>query len=287
MAEACSTEGSTSTAESRRNNKLRQGFVSLAESLLESISDVFPECDQTQTVLRIFRAIVKGNVVIEDRFIRRCHVAFNKNSEGIRAKSAEALFVIVESIEHVSEIDLREKWEDPEFTQESKDHLWQYIATLKTYADLYTALPPNVLGQIENMAGALGEQFLTGQLDLKSVDIGALGRDIMSNLSAEDIARFEGNLPEIYESITNVTRSLGGTEGANIDIPALMQQLSVQLGETQGGGLDMTKVLQAVTASSGTQGQGVDIAQLLQTLTPLISAMRPPVNKKRTEALGL
>ena len=109
----------------------------------------------------------------------------------------------------------------------------------------------------------------------------------MSNLSAEDIARFEGNLPEIYESITNVTRSLGGAEGANIDIPALMQQLSVQLGETQGGGLDMTKVLQAVTATSGTQGQGVDIAQLLQTLTPLISAMRPPVNKKRTEALAL
>ena len=269
------------TAECRRNNKLRQGFVSLAETLLESISDVFPECEQTRTVLRIFRVVIKGNVGLEDGFIRRCHAAFKKNSEGIKAQSADALFLIVESLEHLSEIDLREKWEDPEFTHESKAHLWQYVATLKTYADLYTAVPPNVLGQIETAAGRIGEQFLNGQLDLKSVDIGALGRDIMANLSPEDVARFEGSLPEIYESIANVSRSLGGAEGAKIDIAALMQQLSVQMGEMQEGGVDMSKVLQAVASN----GQGVDIAQLLQTVSPLLSAMRPPAGKKRVEAL--
>jgi hypothetical protein len=264
--------------EARRSNKLRQGFVSLAETLLESIGDVFPECEHTVAVLRIFRSVIKGSDAIEDRFIRKCHAAFKKNAEGIKTRAAESLFLLVESIEHLSEIDLREKWEDPDFTQESKDHLWQYIATLKTYADLYVAVPANVLGKIECAAGSLGDQLLSGQLDLRSVDIGAIGRDIMANLSAEDISGFEGNLPDIYDCLSGVTSSLGGAQGGSIDIPELMRLLSQQIGEGPGGdaSVDMTQVLQMAAARAGGQGASVDTAQLLQTLAPLLSAMRAP-----------
>jgi len=256
-----------------KNNKLRQGFVTLAETLLESISDVFPECQNTESVLRIFRAVVKGNETIEDKFIRRCQAVFKEQAEGIKSKNSEALFAVVESLDHLRDMDLREKWQDPDFTEESRDHLWQYVAALKTYADLYTAVPKNVMGKIESVAGNIGEQLARGELDLRNMDLGSIGQNLLADLSAEELSGFEGNLPEIYESLSEVAGSLGGGHGAGIDIAGLMEQLSRQTGEAGGGRVDMTQVLQQLS-SQAPPGGGVDMSNLMQVMGPMMQAMQ-------------
>lgn len=265
-----------------QTNKLRQGFINLAESLLESIADVFPECDSTSAVLRIFRALLKDNADLEDKFVWRCHKLFKEYSDGIQSHDPETLFAILEQLEHLRNINLRDKWEDPDFTDDSKANLWQYVSALKTYADLYTAVPKNVMSKIETVAGTLGEQLAKGELDLKNMDIGALGQNLLSDLSPEELSVFESKLPEIYSSLSQVAGSLGAGNGANLDLAALMKQISEQ--ECTGGGgmhgtVDMTNIIQKLAtqmppgAMGGAAGGNIDIAQIMQTMGPLVSAM--------------
>ena len=131
------------------------------------------------------------------------------------------------------------------------------------------------MGKIENVAGNLGNQLARGQLDLSNMDIGAIGQGLLSDLSPEELSGFEGNLPEIYESLSQVASSLGAGQGAGVDVGALMQQLSQQTGESSK--VDMTKVLQQISSqmSPNTSGQ-VDVATMLQTMGPLLGALKTP-----------
>lgn len=265
-------------------NKLRHGFVSLAETLLSSISDVFPECSSTQSVLMLFRTMVKGNETVEDRFIRRCHALFREHAAPLKERDPEALFNVVESLDYLRDIDLREKWEDPDFAQESRDHLWQYISALKTYSDLYSAVPANVMGKIENVAGSLGEQLTRGELDLTSMDLGSIGQGLLADLSPEELAGFEGSLPDIYQSLSEAAGSLGGGAGASgLDIQALIAQLATQSGEgglpAAAGQVDMARVLQQLQTQGPPGACAPDLSQMMQALGPMLqsaqSSQRP------------
>ena len=256
-----------------KQNKIRQGFIALAETLLESIAEVFPECEDTERVLRIYRAVVKGQAALEDQFIRKCHELFAEQADGLRDHDDLALFAVIESIEHVRELNLREKFEDPDFTQESKDHLWQYIQSLKTYAELYTAVPQAVLGKIESVALGLGEKFTKGDLDLKDMDLNAIGQDLLADLSPEELAGFESQLPDIYASLSDVATSMGGSD---LDIGALAAQLAQQQAN---GGIDMQQLLQG---NALPLPGGMDMSAMLQNLAPMLQAMKPPGQAPRS-----
>ena len=186
-------------------------------------------------------------------------------------------------------------------SQESRDHLWQYISALKTYADLHTSVPKNVMGKIEEVAGSIGEKLTRGELDMHNMDLGTIGQHLLSNMSPEEIAGFEGKLPDIYESLSEVANTIGGgSGGAGIDIASLVQQLSNQTGEhdagTTGGlnGVDMSTILQQLSSQmrpSSHQGAPapVDVGQLLQTMGPMLEAMRktrPPGTSADDSQLG-
>lgn len=283
MAESLQITEQASPVLNKSPNKLRQGFISLAETLLESVSDVFPECTKSESVLRIFRAFVKGNECLENTFIRRCHVLFRQHAQGIKDKDEEQLFVIVEGLDHLRDINLREKWEDPDFTEESKNHLWQYIAALKTYSDLFTAVPAEVMGKIESVAGSIGEQITRGELDLKNMDLGSIGQNLLGNLTAEELAGFEGNLPEIYESLSEVAGVLGGANGAGVDVAAIMEQLTQKTGEQKTGNMDMSQILQQLSShlppSAGGGGGHPDMTQMLQAVAPMLQAVQSATSR--------
>lgn len=280
-AELCCENAEVRVPTAAQTNKLRQGFITLAESLLESIADVFPECDNTHAVLRIFRALIKDQAELEDKFVWRCHALFKEYADGIQSQDPDTLFIILEQLDHLRDINLREKWEDPDFTDDSKANLWQYVSALKTYADLYTAVPKNVMSKIETVAGTLGDQLVKGELDLKNMDIGALGQNLLSDLSPEELSHFESKLPEIYSSLSQVAGSLGGANGANLDLAALMKQISEQDGTGDGlapGKVDMTNIIQKLATqmppgAMGGPAGNIDVTQMMQTMAPLVTAM--------------
>jgi hypothetical protein len=263
--------------EPNQPNKLRQGFVSLAETLLESICDVFPECSSSEGVLRVFRALVKGNEALEDKFLRHCHSAFRDHAEGLKERDEAVLFQMVESIDHLRDINIRAKWEDPDFLPESKQHLWQYVSALQTYANLYVSVPSQVMSKIEGVAGNLGHKLASGDLNLQEMDLNTIGRGLLEDMSPEELAKFEGNLPEIYQSLSDVAGCLTKGSGGGLDISALMTQLAQQSsGEEQK--LDLTRVLQQLSAHMPPGSAKPE--QLLSAVGPMLQSMQQDCGPK-------
>ncbi|NCX06391.1 MAG: hypothetical protein EBW68_11535, partial [Actinobacteria bacterium] len=200
-------------------NRLRQGFIALAEALLQSIAEVFPECDSTATAHRLFCALVKGDAAQEDEFIRCCAQQLKQHAAELKERREEALFAVADAMTMLRDLDLRTKWADPGFTAESKEHLWQYLSALKTYAELYCAVPTGIMGKIEHVAGDIGERLRSGNLNLASMDIASIGTDLLGQLSPEELQKFESNLPSIYDCISDVASSVAAQAGgpANLD----------------------------------------------------------------------
>lgn len=207
-------------------NKLRDGFVELAEGLLSSIVEVFPECDETRHTLQIFRVAVKGDSGAEDKFIRKCSALFKQNSARLKERDANALFCVVDGIPLLKDIDIRGKWSDPDFSEESKQNLWQYLSALETYGGLYCAVPAGIMGRIEQVATTMSTKLQQGTLDIASIDIAAFGENLMSGLSAEELRDFEGSLPDVYNCVGNVASMLAKQTGNDsFDAEGLMAKV--------------------------------------------------------------
>ena len=245
--------------------------MALAEALLKSVAEVFPECDATEAAVRLFGVMIKGNSVREDQFVRQCADLFAVNAEALQARREEGLFCVADSLTLLRDLDLRSKWEDPGFTQESKEHLWQYLLSLKTYAELYCALPSAVMGKIERIAGDIGERLRTGSLDLGSLNVSSIGNELLGQLSPDELKAFEGNLPKIYSSVSQVASAVAAQAGcANLDVEGLMATL-VESQRSGGGEQNAASVLQAVGGllAPGGGGCGQDLGQLMGLLQNL------------------
>jgi hypothetical protein len=242
-------------------NRLRQGFVALAETLLRSVAEVFPECEATEAALQLFSVAVKGDEAAEDDFVRRCAALFGKHAAALQRKEDAGLFAIADSLSILRDVDLRSKWADPGFTQESKEHLWQYLLALKTYAELYCALPCAVMGKIERVAGGIGERLRSGELNLASMDIATIGNELLGQLSQEELRDFEGGLPRIFESISQVASSVAAQAGhSDFNVEALMRTL-VESQQQDGAEQSAASVLQAMgglLAPGGASAGGIE-----------------------------
>ena len=256
--------------------KLRESFISLAESLLVSLCEVFPECLNTQSVLQLFQSIVKGNEDLEDSFIRTCGKVFKENAEALHNRQAEGLFKIAESIDHLKEIKLREKWEDPDFTPESREHLWQYMVRLKSYSEIYCVVPNKVLHKLETTASSFAEQLTQGTFDLKNLDLGSLGSELMSEMSPDELAGFESKIPDIFQAITALGAGNNGIPG--LDINSICKQMATLSGETNAtSGIDLSSLqsfMQDHTPKQSTNDPSFDLNQMMQTLTPFLQALQ-------------
>jgi hypothetical protein len=212
-------------------NRVREGFVVLSETLLVSLSEVFPECTGTSTALSVFRTLIKGKSDREDGFVRSCGALFKKHSSSFKNRDTEALFALCEDSDLFREIDLRTKWLDPGFGEESKTNLWQHLLALKTYAELYCAVPEAVMSRIEGLAGSLGDKLKSGTLDLAKLDISKIGQELMGAMSPEEMRTFEKNLPDIYGCLNEVaqtvtTQTLSCGSQPNFDAGGLLSKIA-------------------------------------------------------------
>jgi hypothetical protein len=264
--------------------KLRQGFVALAEALLKSLAEVFPECDAVDRGVQLFASLVKGDAQSEDEFIRKCHAVFQRHGAAFKAREPESLFQAADALPILRDVDFRSKWADPGFDEQSKENLWQYLQSLKLYAELFCAVPASVMGKIECVATELGERLKSGDLDLSRMDIADLGQRLLGQLGAEELANFEGSLPSIYASIAEMASSLASQAGhPDLDVEALMK--SVVAGQQPGGAVDLSAVMQRLgglvdpgSALGGGGGEGgLNPQQLLglaQSAGPLLAALQ-------------
>lgn len=208
-------------------SKLRDGFVTLAENLLVSVSTVFDDCENTKDALVLFRKMIKGKPDKEELFIKTCHQLF-ENNPSIVESDEKALFNICNGLPIMQDLELESKWKDPEFSDESKENLWKYVKTLKTYAELYSCIPSNITKNIERMAEEISRKIVAGDIDLQNLDIDNIGKELMGNLSPEDSQNFEATLPRMFDSISALAGELD--VGAVLKDNTLLKQLMASQG---------------------------------------------------------
>lgn len=267
----------TPAADAAKPTKLRQGFVALAESLLTSLAEVFPECDEVDRGLHLFKSLVKGDAAREERFIVHCNAVFQKRAQALKARDVEALFLCADELPVMKEVDVRAKWQDPGFDDASKENFWQYLSSLKLYAELFCAVPSGVMGKIESFATDLGAQLQSGELNLAQMDISGIGNQLLGQFSPEEMANFEANLPNIYTSISEMAAAVAGQAGqAGIDVEGLMKTMVD--GQHGGGTVDLSEMMQRIGSLAGPGGGAqVDPAQLLglaQNMGPLLAQLQ-------------
>ena len=97
------------TARAEAGNKLRKGFVLLAENLLKAVAEVFPECEGTAATLAFFQRVVRDSPEQEARFLTNCGALFKEHAAAIKARDPEGLFKLCEASPVLRELELREK----------------------------------------------------------------------------------------------------------------------------------------------------------------------------------
>lgn len=264
------------TMDATKPTKLRQGFVTLTESLLTSLAEVFPECDAVDRGLHLFKSIVKGDAAREEKFIAQCNTAFQKHAVALKERDVEALFACADELPVMKEVDVRAKWQDPGFDDASKENLWQYLASLKLYAELFCAVPAGIMGKIETLATDLGSQLQSGELNLAQMDIAGIGNQLLGQFTPEEMANFESNLPNIYASISEMATAVAGQAGqAGIDVEGLMKNMVNS--QHSGGTVDLSEVMQRIGSLADPGGGQVNPAQLMglaQNMGPLLSRLQ-------------
>ena len=273
-------------ADASQPTKLRQGFVTLAERLLTSLAEVFPECDAVDRGLHLFKRLVKGDAAREEQFISQCNIVFQQHAAALKERDVEALFACADELPVMKEVDVRAKWQDPGFDDASKENFWQYLTSLKLYAELFCAVPSGIIGKIESLATDLGAQLQSGELNLAKIDIAGIGNQLLGQLSAEETANFESSLPNIYASISEMAMAAAGqAEQAGIDVEGLMKNLV----NSQHGGstVDLTEVMQRIGGMADPCAGSVNPEQLMglaQNIGPLLAKLQgvpqPPAAPK-------
>ena len=273
-------------ADAAKPTKLRQGFVTLAESLLTSLAEVFPECDAVDRGLNLFKSLVKGDAAREEKFISQCNEVFQRHAAALKERNTEALFACADELPVMKEVDVRAKWQDPGFDDASKENFWQYLNSLKLYAELFCAVPSGIMGKIESLATDLGSQLQSGELNLAQMDIAGIGNQLLGQFSPEEMANFESNLPNIYASISEMATAVAGQAGqAGIDVEGLMKNMVNS--QHSGGAVDLTEVMQRIGSLAGPGAGHINPAQLMglaQNMGPLLSKLQnglqpPPVSR--------
>lgn len=260
-------------------DKLRQGFIALAESLLSSLIEVFPECDALDAGFQLFTRIIKGNSKKETIFIRECQQILSKHGEALKKEQEEALFAVAEEMPLLRNIDLRQKWLDPGFQAESKVHFWQYLTSLKIYADLYCSIPSEILGKIESVASRLSNKLQGGQLDFSKLDVRDIGNELLGQLSEEEVKTFEASLPDIFSSISDIASNISSkVGGGQIDPEQLMKTLLER--QKDGAPLDVSSIMQNL---GGMMPLGLDspdgMASVMNLLGNMGSSLNPDLLK--------
>jgi hypothetical protein len=202
------------------NAETRDKFCGLLEECLLSLTDVFPECQNTRKLLQKYQDLVKSSDLLKDQLIKKWHRAVQPHYALADAHD-NALWE--EDLPYFQEIHIHNKWYDPDFTEESKDYMWEYMNGLNKHSRIYNAIPEHMLDQIQNAATGLADRVRNGEMkfDLESLnwqEVEKLGKDVMSGLNEGDVEEFVSNITGLAQgmnlnSIQDIPRVLNDIPG--------------------------------------------------------------------------
>jgi hypothetical protein len=249
--------------------KFRGVFVDLVHTLISSLSEVFPECERTREQLHAFEKI-RGLGDKEEDLIRECRRGFEQCLGGDEATALDNMDIF-------HSIGIMEKWNDPEFTDESRRHLCHYVHAMDAFSHIYTCLPRNLLDRAERFA-QIAQQQLSQQLAPKAAqqqavskaskgrgkakragDLQDIGAALYNELSGEERKALEQSLPELMNCACKIGRLVQDQCNAGVSMEALLGKIGNCVGASDCGNLlsmaQAAMTLFGQSQASGSMGQ--------------------------------
>lgn len=169
-----------------------QDFFQLLKLLLITINRTFPECEKTREFMCMLDFLDSSELSDEkDRVIKTWYETMKPYIKDCKAQNDN--IILRADIGLLEEMDIRTKWSDPEFDQESKNVLWEYINELNYFACLHCETSPEKLEGISAIATQL-----MGKSDFKMED----GK-ISFNINAIQSIMENDGIMKLMESFTS------------------------------------------------------------------------------------
>lgn len=179
--------------------RLNQGLLMLLDSMVTSLSEVFPEKRELGGALEKLKAADRQATLTELR------AALAAQAAGLRGKDPQAIFAVFQGVQALQGVRMRELWADQGFAA-SRQSMWQYLSTMETYATLLERLPTSLLARVEKATEGMGS-------DLAGLDIGRLGAEILGPVTEEEREQMRGCSGELLQSLGGAVQALGGAGG--------------------------------------------------------------------------
>ena len=252
--------------------QLQMGYVTLMESFLRELTDAFPECTKTEVARQVFCTAVQCSPEAVDCHIRAVCAAARPVKAALQSETLEALLTFQGQVEQFRGLDLAAKVQDPDLSEASRHQIWQYLKSLLTYAEFYSAVPSTLLTKLEGLAttlsGTLGggspEAALAGLLgglgtmDGGLPDLTQIGQNVLNSFAPEELQSFEESLPQLYEAVGSLSGLMGigdtGSTGDGFDPAQLLRRLTNLQGAFPGNGLQGLASLQGLANFPGLAG---------------------------------
>lgn len=131
----------------------------------------------------------------------------NKWSEiGKREINGQKISSLVTSKDKLAEDALKQEFHLNDFDNED----WEIVQNLYSYATVGNAIPSRMMTRIEDLAGKLAEDIVSGKKDMSTVDLNDIGQQVLSGCAPEDMQKFAGNLDELLPVITKFAAESSG-----------------------------------------------------------------------------
>ena len=184
-------------------------FTEVLHQLLGGLAEVFPECTATAETLEQFEQLVLPFPHMQRNVMERWNaemapleplVEQAMATHDVSALRAEPLPDII------AKLRVWDKWEDAEFSGESRAALLEYVQQLNSYSRVGCNIPAGIMGSIDStvrsMVASGGEPSVP--------DLMQASMQILNQASAEDLAALQASIPDLLSSLGSAAPGGGG-----------------------------------------------------------------------------
>ena len=190
-------------------------FHQLVAQFLDALAEVWEECPHVkQTKLEYTMACEQSPLAASAK--KQLIAAYYKSMQPYFQRCTaqdESIFrdPALAANTFMAKIKFEEKW-TPDLHPETKAHVWQYLAGLNQYANmynLYIKVPPNMLQTIEGMATGIASKIESGDMEMKDLNLQNLGQEVAQNIDMSELNEFAASMMQNTDGMGQLYSMLG------------------------------------------------------------------------------
>ena len=194
--------------------KLCENFASYMDQFISALCDVFPECPQMKEMRLKFK--MKTSVPTEamkQSGYRDLITGWHDSMGPFYARCAQkddTIFSDGSSITLLESLNMASKW--AECDADTRECIWEYMSQLNKLSQMfsvYTTIPQNMVGRIQNMANGIANKVEAGEMQLSDLNLMSLGQTVTTQVPEAELQAFASNMMSNPSALQSLCGMMG------------------------------------------------------------------------------